>query len=254
MSELVVAVPSHDRAAGANARTLRLFAERGVPAQAVHVFVAPDEVDTYRADLDPGLFGELHPGGPDLIGQHTAIIEAFPEGARIVGADDDLDNIVRRVGEKATEPVADLMVEFQRGFDACVAADATLWGTYPVLNPYFMRDGHTTDLRFCIGHLFGTINTHAEWARPTLQLKEDYERTLLRYEHDRAVVRLNDIGAKTKMGAPGGLASRMESRRATNRRAVTYLQRRWPQWVTVQKRQSETSGLEIRIREPKAGR
>lgn len=249
MSDIIVAVPSHDRAQAANRRTLRLFAERGVPAEQVHVFVAPDEVDAYRAALDPGLYAELHPGGPSLVTQRNTIIDTFPEGARVVSADDDLDDVVRRVGEKETEPVADLMAEFGRGFDACAAAGATLWGIYPVLNPYFMRAGRTTDLRFCIGHLFGTINTHAEWGHLTIQSKDDYERTLLRYEHDGAVVRLNDIAAKTKMGVSGGLASRLEDRRAVNRREVMYLQRRWPQWVTIQKRRSTTSGLEIRVRE-----
>jgi hypothetical protein len=247
-----VAVVSHDRIDTANRQTLRLLADRGVPADAVVVFVAEGEVDAYRAGLDVGLYGELAVGGDSLMAQRHAVVAYFDEGAHVVCCDDDLGDVVERLNEKQTAPVADLPAVFDRGFKACEMAGSSLWGIGPVLNPMFMKPSTSSTLAFCIGHLFGVVNTHAEWARFDLAPKADYHQTLVRYEHDGAVARLNDVAAKSKMLAPGGLASRMADRRTANRDAVRELVRRWPRWVSVAKRRSAT-GLEVRLRDGGTG-
>lgn len=242
----IVAVPSHDRVEVANTKTLRLLAERGIDRH-VHVFVAAAEIDAYKTGLDPALYTELHVGGDDLPSQRNLIYDTFPEEARLVCADDDLDDLVQKVDDKHTEPVVDMRPVLDRAFAACDLAGASLWGIYPVLNPMFMKAGTTTDLRFVIGHLWGAVNTHADWAKATMREKGDYERTLARYEHDGAVVRLNDIAAKTRMGAKGGIASCAgEDRRSVNRASTMELQRRFPNWVKIAKRRSAI-GLEIAI-------
>lgn len=242
----IVAVPSRERVETANTKTLRLLADRGIDRD-VHVFVAASEIDAYRAGLDPALYTELHVGADDLATQRNVIYDTFPEGARLVCCDDDLDDVVRRIDDKTTEQVVDLRPVIDRAFAACATAGASLWGVYPVLNPMFMKAGTTTDLRFCIGHLWGVVNTHESWAKATMREKGDYERSLARYEHDGAVVRLNDIAAKTRMGAKGGIASCAgDNRRTVNRASVLELQRRFPGWVTIAKRRSAI-GLEILI-------
>lgn len=244
-----VAVESHDRIDTANKKTLRLLADRGVPHDAVHVFVDPPELDAYKAGLDRFLYGQLLPGGPDLCAQRNAAFDYFPEGHHVISFDDDLADVVQWVNEKETVPVDDLPALFARAHDACVASGATLWGIYPVLNAMFMRPGISTELAFCIGHLFGFINTREPWCRFTLPNKTDYEQTLLRYDHDGAVVRLNDIAAKTKMLAPGGFASRLpdEQRQTANRISVQQLAARWPQHVRITKRRMRGQGLQIRL-------
>lgn len=241
-----VAVPSHARIEETNAKTLRLLAERGVDRDLVHVVVARAELDPYRAGIDRGLCADIVEGGPTLAGQRNAIQRLWPEGSRVVSADDDLVDVLGLEGDEL-RPVPDLPALFDRGFAACDEAGATLWGTYPVLNPFYMRPGTSTRLAFCIGHLVGLRTTPAKWARLTLRCKDDYEQTLLRYEHDGAVVRLNDVAAKTKMQARGGLAAALQDRQTANRRDVAELVRRWPQWVQITPRRSG-QGLEIRLR------
>lgn len=245
MTDAVVVV-SHARPDGANRLTLRTLADRGVPRELVHVFVAPAEMTEYRAALDPGLYGTLHRGAEGLPGQRRASFRAFPAGAKIVSADDDVADVRRRTGPKTTEPVDDLMGLFARGWAECEAAGATLWGIYPVLNPFFMREGTGVGLHFCVGYLWGAVASRARWAQPTMTCKEDYERTCQRFLHDGAVVRLQDIAARTKWNAKGGIAAQGNVQHRC-RREVAELIERYGAWVTITNRRTER-GLEIRLR------
>lgn len=237
-----VAVISHARADKVSDRTLALLDRHGLTADEVTVFVAPDEMDAYRATVDPRV-ARVAEGAVGIVGQHNAVTAAYPEGAWLVHLDDDIDDVHERVDDRTLRPVADLRAVWEEGFRACVEHGTTLWGVYPVRNARFMRDTVTTDLRFCIGQMFGTINSHAPWAQVSLPVKEDYERTLRAWREHGAVVRLNRYACATKMYAPGGIGP---DRQARNRAAVRALAREFPEHVRIKAKRSD-AGLEIRL-------
>lgn len=252
---LQVAVPSHARADVVNAKTLRLLADRGVPAEVVRVFVAPGELGHYRSVVDPGLCAEVVPGMPGLAAQRNLISASYPEGTQLVQLDDDLDDVRQRTGDKDHVPVPDLQVLFRLAFGWCQAAgpDVGLWGVYPVLNPMFMQPRVVAGLYFCLGQLWGMYNTHAPHAQVLLDQKEDYERTLRWYVATGAVVRLDYVATKSRMYAAGGMqADDQPDRRQLNHRAVHHLVTEYPGLVRVAKRRSKQVGLELALRPQRA--
>jgi hypothetical protein len=247
VSDLQVAVPSHGRAATVNAKTLALLADRGVPADRVRLFVTPEQLADYQAAVDPGLVAEVLPGAYGLAAQRRHIALAYPEGTHLVQLDDDLADVRERLNDKEHAPVPDLAALFAEAFAMCHAAGAGLWGVYPVLNAMFMGTGATTDLRFCIGQLWGVVNRHDPELATELANKEDYERTLRWWHHDGVVVRLNNVAPKSRLYQPGGLqAADQPDRRNLNRREVQWLLQRWPDNVRVAKRRGKM-GLEVRL-------
>ncbi len=242
-----VAVVSHGRADAVGQKTLRLLADRGVPPEVVRLYVTPNQLDAYLSAVDPGLVAEVLPGARGLAAQRRHVTLAYPEGTHLVQLDDDVTDLRRKVDDKEAEPVADAMAEFERGFAACTSHGARLWGVYPVLNPMFMKARIRSGLVFCIGHLWGVINTHDPERQVQLANKEDYERTLRYYQADGVVVRLDDVAARTRMFGAGGLqAEDQPDRSRLNRTEVMQLLAWWPQYVRVAKRRSKV-GLEIRL-------
>lgn len=247
-TEVQVAIPSHARADKISERTLRLLADRGVPAQNVRVFVAPEEVETYRAAVDRGLCEAIEPGALGLNEQHNAITNWYSEGTRLVRADDDVADVRRRVDDKTLIPVDNLVSLFEAGFRACEISGANLWGLYPVLNPMFMKDRVALGLYFIIGQVWGSFNTHEPHGQIGAAPKDDYERTLQFYEQDGLVARLDFAAPKSPMHGAGGLqADDQPARVAANDAAVALLMERYPQWVKLSKKQSPKTGQEIRL-------
>lgn len=247
MPDVEWAIPSHARADRVNALTLRLLAERGVPATSVRLFVTPALVGDYRAAVDPGLVAEVVPGWHGVGAQHNGIASWYPEGTRLVHLDDDLTDVRARVNEKQTEPVADLGAMATDAFVTAGYVGAGLWGVYSILNPMFMKAAPRAGLWFCGGGLFGTVNTHAGWARVTLDQKDDYERTLRWWAHDGVVLRMDNIAFKTRMYGAGGMqAVDQPDRQAANEAAVQWLQAMWPGQVRRAKRVGK-AGAEIRL-------
>lgn len=242
-----IAIPSHGRATTINERTLRVLYEKHVPPEAVRVFVAADQYDEYNRAIDHSLITELRVGAAGVAGNRNAIAKFYPEGIHVVQCDDDLRDVVEKIDDKTLEPIDNLWKFFTQAEQALRLSKARLWGIYPVANPMFMKHDVTTDLRFCIGQMFGTMNTRADWARVECNQKDDYERTLRFWEQDGAVVRFNYVGVKSPLFGPGGMQSDDQpDRQAANRTAVRYLLERWPAHVRMAKRRSKV-GLEVRL-------
>lgn len=249
MIDVRVGIPSRGRHDTISEKTLRMLAECNVSPDNVRVFVPCDELADYDRYVDRGLCAEVLPGGMTQSENRNAVMRYFPEGTPVVQMDDDVSALVRRVNDKTSEPIRDLAQFFSFAFRS-TAAVGGLWGVYPVLNPMFMQDTVTSDLRFCIGQCFGVINSHADHNMTVLNAKNDYERTLRWWDHDGAVTRFNYVAAKSSMYGRGGLQSAGIDRRQLNRDAVRFLRRQWPQYVTVKQNKSQ-GGLEVALKRPK---
>ena len=81
--------------------------------------------------------------------------------------------------------------------------------------------------------------------------KEDVELTLLHYIRDKKVLRYNNVGFRTKFHAPGGLG-KTQDRIEQNKKAALFLEKTYPQFVTVWTR---PNGMyEVRLRDKTANK
>lgn len=202
-----VAVPSYRRSETLATKTLPMLRDGGVPLDRVTVFVCDDERALYERATAPFPGVLLARAEPTLRAARNIIARHYPVGHPVVQVDDDLKGLIHMVDEKAVEPVKDLHALFIRGFEEADRAGARLWGLYPVKNPYFMKRGVTTALKYIGGGLFGARFTGKDDPDfVVLDDKEDFERSCRFYLHDGAVVRFGDISWNTTgYGGDGGM-------------------------------------------------
>lgn len=242
-----VAIASHARAERVGRQTLTMLAEGGVPAECITLFVAGEEIDTYKSEVDPGLYGALQVGADSMVGQRHVIQAYYPEGQRVLAVDDDVKSIDRYIDAKTVQPVRDLESCITQLFDASERHGTRLWGLYPVHNPYFMKPRANVGLYFLIGSVVGYVNSHDPHLKVRGPSKLDYERTLRWWRRDGAVTRFEYLAANTHMFAPGGVtAGDRPDRHEMNEISVDRLLEEFGEFIAVKKKRSRL-GREIRL-------
>lgn len=245
-----IAIPSHKRPDTIGSKTLLCLAEAGVSKDRVRVFVEPEQVDIYERQVDSGLYAEIVPSALGVTANHNHITNFYGDGDLLVRADDDLRYLGRKVDDKVLEPIEDLDSWINQGFDFANRVGSSLWGIYPVANPFFLKHKLSTGLTFIIGQFFGAINRHSEVLEAPV--KQDYERSIRRFLETGTVLRFDDVCAVssgiTSYGGgvrsqKGGLQSM--DRQALNEQAVDYLLMTYPDFVVEKK--TKTDYREIKL-------
>jgi hypothetical protein len=200
----VIAIPSYKRAETLRDKSLKTLREYGVEAKRIYVFVANKEEEAeYKRVLEPKTYHKIVVGVPKIGPQRNFISDYFPIGTPLVHMDDDITSFIEwsPSARRNETKLKDLKGVIRRGFETCRAEGCSLWGIYPVSNGFFMRKGHTTDLKFVIGSFNGCFNPGTKGPRGVkLELemdKEDFERSIRFYLRDEKVVRLCDVSPKT---------------------------------------------------------
>jgi hypothetical protein len=214
MTDVQVAIPSYHRAHTLPKKTMPLLHRLGYSDSQVTVFTNADEVPTYRHSLQATGMGDVQvvaaPRG--CAAARNALHAHYPVGIRLMSFDDDVRDISivknRKLVSMSSEDWAGIV---HLAYDACQRSGARMWGGYAAVNPFYMSPTITFGLCFVIGAFYGCINWGADPRRQLTGLdcgdpKDDFERSILCYLADGALVRLNWIGARTAyMKEPGGL-------------------------------------------------
>ena len=203
-----VAIPSYARPATLTEKTLPLLLNHNVPQSHIDVHVIPDQTSDYEKALAPypGVTLVTHDVPRGMMNARNAITRHYPTGTRLVQIDDDVTRIVQRIDDKTLVDVTDLDELFTIAFDLTDRAHLSLWGVYPVKNPYFMKARVRTDLTYIEGALFGYTVKTDETELVTCDDKEDFERSIRFYQRDGGVLRIESISMVTKFYTePGGM-------------------------------------------------
>ena len=220
--DYTVAIPSYERTDTLKSKTLDTLRRTGVPAEKIYVFVADEaQKAKYSAEVPSDLFREIVVAKKGLVNARNFISDYFPEDTPIVQLDDDVSDLVRRTDAGGLEVFTDFPSVITTAFAECRKTGRNLWGIAPVANGFFMKPTVTSDLKFCVGHLWGCLNKRD--VRVTMDFKEDYERSLKYAVRDGGVVRINYVAAKTRLGATGGLNTSATARIEANRQICANL-------------------------------
>jgi len=239
--DYVIAIRSYRRSEKIKQKTLRILEKDGIPKENIYIFVGTDEIDDYKKSLGDG-YTILDGGDKGTNYCNNKIISYFPHYKYIIQCDDDInfvlelktmnDSLERKKENGRIEPKGLKQINtldlIKKGKDLLDSHKYNLWGTYPVVNDYFMKDGYTTTLSFCIGRMFGFINTRDIIIQD--DCRDDYERTILYYERDGGVIRFNNItiDADTYVGK-GGLAEIRTIEKMED--SCKYLLNKYPNYV-----------------------
>jgi hypothetical protein len=249
MSSIPIVVPSYRRVDTFAGKTQALLKSYGVDMKRLHLFVADEaERARYRKVVSP--LATVVVAEPGMMAVRNFIGRYFPDGQPIICLDDDIVSLHRRINAKKHVPLEDFDRMADDGFAACEKTGARLWGIYPVLNPMFMKARVTSDLRYIVGCVWGCLNNPA--IQVTTDDKEDFERSMLYYRADGAVVRLEYIAPKTAYySEPGGMQVERTDERV--RSSAVYLTERYPALCSLNT--SKKSGRwEVRLKDKRLQR
>ena len=250
----VIAIPSYKRSDLIQTKTLATLSRYEIPHEIITIFVATqEEYLEYRSVLPDTL--QIVIGKLGLAQQRNFILDWYPVGSHVVCMDDDISAFVERTEEGGIRPLTSLRAVIDKGFAEAVKANCCLWGVYPVPNGFFMRSSVTQDLKFIIGSFWGIINPGSSGDRGIhlkFSEKEDYFRTLICFERDGAVVRLNYVSPVTNYYKTIGGMQSNPNRVRDQKLAVDFLMNRWPSLVHLNTRRKNSEFPEILLRGPRA--
>lgn len=244
----VVAIPSYNRVKEIQTKTLKTLHNANILAEKIYIFVANEEEEKLYREALPDykiIIGEL-----GIVNQRNFISKYFPVNQYIVSIDDDVEGVYFLNSKQKLQLIPDLDVIFHDAYTKLKITDLFLWGIYPVTNPFYMQNTVTTQLKFIIGVLHGYINRKHKNLILSAETegKEDYQQTLLFYKMDGAVLRYNNICAKQKFHAQGGLGN---NRFLQSEKSAKYLEKTYPNFVKTFQRKTKnkkTNGLtEIKL-------
>lgn len=238
MKDYKVAIPSYNRVKEIVNKSLPTLQKGKVDAKKIYIFVANKEQEKiYKEGVPKHFYNQIIVGKKGIANQRKFIAAYFPEGQEVVSMDDDVEELQRMVNPEKLVKISNLDTFFKDAFKKLYKENLYIWGVYPVQNPFFMKKGTSTGLKFIIGVLYDYRTRHNKKLQPSIlaETKEDYEQSILYYKMDGGVLRFNDVVPKTKFNAPGGLGTDRYSR---NKSAAEYLKRTYPDIITIFHRKS----------------
>lgn len=189
------AIPSYGRASTILTHTIGLLQNYKIPKKNIYIFVIQEELEDYKKVLPE--YKNIIVGVKGLYQQRNFITKYFNEGDYIVNLDDDIKTI-SILEDDTLNIIENFYFIIKKAFEICHEKQAYLWGIHQTThNAYFLRNSITFDFSFIVGHLWGCINRHSEDLEITMDIKEDYERTIKYWLKDNCLVKFNYISAQT---------------------------------------------------------
>ena len=243
------AIPSFNRPDGLYKKTLTILKKYDISSKDIHIFLHnEEEKKLYEETIPKEYYGKIivHGLPKGIKGVRNFIVDYYPLNQEYISLDDDVTAIQEPRGAKLVN-IKSLKELVKQGFELCKKNGLTLWGLYPVCNAFFMKGTpYTTDLRFIVGGFMGIINKKRH---VTLNLKVDYDYTLMCYKEDGGVLRFNRICIKHNMySKKGGIGKDQKERLNDYKKASSDLVKKYPDYVHLNKnKEGEIKLKDMRI-------
>ena len=197
-----IAIPSISRADTITKKTLNYLKQTDVDMAKVDIFLSnPNEEQAYRDNLQDYPVNIIISNTKHVNTQRNFIVNYYKENELILGIDDDIDMVAMKVDDKNTTQLNSLVDFVEQAFTISLDRKIDMWGVNPVINPYFMKNNVTFNLKYIVACFYGWRNNHEKKAYVSTNPeygKEDFERSIRYYIADGGVTRFNYVAPKTK--------------------------------------------------------
>ena len=197
-----IAIPSVSRAETITKKTLNYLKQTDIDMSKVDIFLSDaKEEQTYRQNLQDFPVNIIVTNKKHVNTQRNFIVDYYEEDQLILGIDDDIDFVAMKVDDKNTIQLNSLTDFVDQAFTISLDKNFDMWGVNPVINPYFMKNNVTFNLKYIVACFYGWRNTHEKKAYVSTNPeygKEDFERSIRYYIADGGVTRFNYVAPKTK--------------------------------------------------------
>lgn len=197
-----VAIPSISRAETITKKTLNYLKQTDIDMSKVDIFLSnPNEEQAYRENLKDYPVNIIVSNTKHVNTQRNFIVDYYKEDELILGIDDDIDLVAMKVDDKNTIQLNSLTEFVDNAFTISLDKKIDMWGVNPVINPYFMKNNITFNLKYIVACFYGWRNNKEKKAYVSTNPeygKEDFERSIRYYIADGGVTRFNYVAPKTK--------------------------------------------------------
>lgn len=234
-----VVIPSYQRPQRLVEQTLRTLRSKNVPLGLVDVFLhnSDPHLAEYTELLEMLGVRSIVTPARGIREQREAIVGFYPEGAKLVGMDDDIEEVIATTGPRWANvfSLPDLDKRFRSMFDLCELEGLYVWGTAPVNNPFFMKEWGaypSIGLKLCMFTMFGWVNRPGHPVHTqTVQYKDEQEFSLRAWWYDGGALRADDMAVKTVFYADGGCTAAGRNWQQVEDSVVSLMQQ-WPGLIT----------------------
>lgn len=209
-----IAIPTIDRSETIKNKTLDYLLRTDIDVSKIDIFFSKSEqIPEYKQSLKNIKIGNYIPTNLKHVRtQRNFISKYYPKGTFIVGIDDDIESLQIKINDKKTQELTQLNEFIINAFNISQKNKSDLWGIGAVLNPYFMKNTVSFNLKYIVGCFYGWHNTCLPKSilpenlgtDGVLIAKEDYERSIQYYKEDGKVTRFNYVAPKTKYYSESG--------------------------------------------------
>lgn len=233
-----IAIPTIARAETIKKKTINYLAKTDIDFSEVDLFLSDgNELEAYKESLKEYPINFIVTDKKHVNTQRNFIVDYYEEGQLVLGIDDDIQSIEMRISEKKTMPLLNLTEFVDQAFEISQQHKFDMWGVNAVLNPYFMRNNISFNLKYIVACFYGWRNTHQPKAYVSTNPeygKEDYERSIRYYMADGGLTRFNYVSPKTKYYSEDG---GIQTYRTVEyeQKAVDWLLKTFPMYCTINK-------------------
>ena len=233
-----IAIPTIARSETIKKKTINYLAKTDIDFSEVDLFLSDgNELDAYKESLKEYPINFIVTNKKHVNTQRNFMIDYYEEGQLVLGIDDDIQSIEMRISEKKTMPLLNLTEFVDQAFEISQQYKFDMLGVNAVLNPYFMRNNISFNLKYIVACFYGWRNTHERKAYVSTNPeygKEDYERSIRYYMADGGLTRFNYISPKTKYySEDGGIQTYRTIE--YEQKAVDWLLKEFPMYCTINK-------------------
>jgi len=225
-----IAIPSYHR--HSEQPTIKFLKEAGYSKELIFLFLN-DQNEASRYYRWHNSVNEIVVSNTKgIVAARNFILDYFGSGKSVVMLDDDILGFLELRGKKTmTLKPSSFNALIKRGFSLLSIYGASLWGLYPVKNPYFMKRRTAFGRYFIIGSFTGIKISNLRYD-PVLRVKEDYDFVLQHCLQDGGVVRLDYIVGDCKhYSNTGGCCEVRKENPVVEAEAVKYLLKKWPRYL-----------------------
>ena len=209
-----IAIPTISRSKTIRQKTIGYLLRTDIDLSKIDIFFSkPEEIQDYKKELkDLPIKNYIPTNQKHIRLQRNFISRYYPENTFVVGIDDDIQSLQTKINDKKTVELTQLNDFILNAFKISQMNKSDMWGIGAVLNPFFMKNAVSFNLKYIVGCFYGWRNTNEP--KNTLSTekgkdgylygKEDYEKSIQYYIADGKVTRFNYVAPKTKYYSEDG--------------------------------------------------
>ena len=156
-----IAIPTISRSKTIREKTIGYLLRTDIDLSKIDIFFSkPEEIEDYKKELkDLPIKNYIPTNQKHIRLQRNFISRYYPKNTFVVGIDDDIQSLQTKINDKKTVELTQLNDFILNAFKISQMNKSDMWGIGAVLNPFFMKNAVSFNLKYIVGCFYGWKNT-----------------------------------------------------------------------------------------------